>query len=74
MEDANLGNVYTIELRNPHASQAVNYHAWSGMQGWWADLSGSTNNEMTIGDTGCGKSILTVGACNKVQPPNPAIG
>lgn len=74
MEDANLGNVYTIDLRNPHASQAVNYHAWSGLQGWWADLSGSTNNELTMGDTGCGKSILTVGACNKVQPPNPATG
>lgn len=74
MEDASSGDIYTIELRNPHASQAVNYRAWTGAQGWWADLSGSTNNEMTLGDTGCGKSILTVGACDKFRPPNPASG
>jgi subtilisin family serine protease len=74
MEDASFGDVYTIELRNPHASQAANYHAWSGLQGWWADLSGPTNNEMTLSDTGCGKSIITVGACDKVRPPNPATG
>lgn len=74
MEDASFGDVYTIELRNPHASQAANYHAWSGLQGWWADLSGPTHHEVTLGDTGCGKSILTVGACNKVRPPNPAAG
>lgn len=74
MEDASLGDVYTIELRNSHASQTVNYHAWSGLQGWWADLSGAIHHETTLSDTGCGKSILTVGACNKVRPPNPATG
>jgi subtilisin family serine protease len=74
MEDAVFGNVYTIELRNPHASQIVSYHAWSGLQGWWADLSGATRHETTLSDTACGKSILTVGACNKVVPPNPATG
>ncbi len=74
MDDAGSGDIYTIELRNPHASQTVNYHAWSGFQGWWADISGATNHETTLGDTGCGKSILTVGACNKVNPANPATG
>jgi len=74
MEDASFGDVYTIELRNPHASLAVDYHAWSGLQGWWANLSGPTHNEATLGDTGCGKSILTVGATGKVFPPNPASG
>lgn len=73
-EDASFGNQYTIELRNPHASQVVNYHAWSGLQGWWADLSGPTQHERTLSDTGCGKSILTVGATGKVLPPNPASG
>lgn len=74
MEDANNGDVYTIELRNPHGSQAVDYHAWVGNQGWIADLSGPTHHEATLGDTGCGKSILTVGATGKVLPPNPASG
>jgi len=74
MEDASFGDVYTIELRNPHASQAVSYHAWSGLQGWWANLSGASNDETTLGDTGCGKSVLTVGACAKFRPPNPASG
>lgn len=74
MEDASFGDVYTIELRNPHASQAVNYFAWSGLQGWWADLSGASLHEHTLSDTACGKSILTVGACNKVRPPNPVTG
>lgn len=74
MEDASNGDIYTIELRNPHASQDVNYHAWVGNQGWIADLSGPTHNEATLSDTGCGKSILTVGASGKVFPPNPASG
>jgi len=74
MEDASFGDVYTIELRNPHASNNVQYFAWSGLQGWWADLSGAIHHETTLSDTGCGKSILTVGACNKVRPPNPATG
>jgi len=74
MEDASWGNVYTIELRNPHATDTVNYNAWAGLQGWWADLSGPTIDELTMGDTGCGRSILTVGACAKVIPPNAASG
>ena len=74
IEEAFNGDVYTIDLRNPHASQTVNYHAWVGLQGWWAVLSGSTKDERTLGDTGCGKSILTVGACNIFRPPNPVSG
>jgi subtilisin family serine protease len=74
VDEALNGDVYTIDLRNPHASQTVNYHAWVGLQGWWAILSGSTKNERTLGDTGCGKSILTVGACDVFRPPNPVSG
>ena len=74
VDNAWTNEVYTIELRNPHASQASNYHAWAGSQGWWANLSGPTHHEATLGDTGCGKCILTVGACDKVNPPNPATG
>ncbi len=74
VENAVTAEVYTIELRNPHASRVATYHAWSGLQGWWADLSGATHDERTLSDTGCGKSILTVGASNKVRPANPATG
>ncbi len=74
VDNARTNDIYTIDLRNPHASQSTSYHAWTGLQGWWADLSGSTNNEMTLSDTGCGKSIITVGACEKFNPPNPASG
>jgi subtilisin family serine protease len=74
VEQANMGEVYTIELRNPHATDTADYRAWTGLQGWWADLTGPTVDETTLGDTGCGRSILTVGACAKVVPPNPASG
>jgi subtilisin family serine protease len=73
VSDARDTDVFTIELRNPHATDPANYHAWSGFQGWWADLSGFTQDETTMNDTGCGKSVLTVGACAKILPnPNPA--
>ncbi len=72
--NSHFNDVYTIELRNPHASDTANYYAWAGLQGWWSNLSGSTVNELTMGDTGCGKSILTVGACDKIIPSNPALG
>lgn len=74
VDNAVTTEVYTVELRNPHASRTATYHAWSGLQGWWANLSGATHHETTLGDTACGKSILTVGACDKVRPANPATG
>jgi subtilisin family serine protease len=74
VDDALTWDAYTVELRNPHATDAADYRAWTGLQGWWGDLNGSTQNEMTIGDTGCGRSILTVGSCDKLLPPNPASG
>jgi subtilisin family serine protease len=74
VENSRTNEIYTIELRNPHATQSVLYHAWTGLQGWWANLAGSTRHETTLCDTACGKSILTVGACNKVRPTNPATG
>lgn len=74
VDDALIGDLYTIELRNPHATDTAEYRAWTGLQGWWGDVSGSTQNEMTISDTGCGRSILTVGSCDKRLPPSPASG
>lgn len=74
IDNARTNEIYTFELRNPHGSHTVNYHAWSGLQGWWASLSGATHDEATLGDTACGRSILTVGASDKVVPPNPATG
>jgi subtilisin family serine protease len=74
IESVASGQNYTVELRNPHASDAVSYEAWTGSQGWWCDISGSTSNEGTLSDAGCCRSVLTVGATRKVIPPNPATG
>jgi subtilisin family serine protease len=71
-EDASWASTYTVELRNPHATEQAGYHAWSGSQGWWANLSGSSQNARTLGDPGCCKSALTVGATQQPVPANPA--
>ena len=71
---ANIGDVFTIDLRNPHAADTASYHAWAGLQGWWGDLSGATRDTSTLSDTGCGRSILSVGACDKRLPPDAAAG
>jgi subtilisin family serine protease len=63
---------WTIRLRNPHGTATVQYYAWTGPQGQHATLSGATQGKLTISDTGCCKSILTVGACRKRIPPNPS--
>lgn len=72
--NATTGDPWTVRLRNPHASAAVQYYAWIGLQGWWGTLNGATQDELTLSDTGCCKSILTVGACAKRNPANPALG
>jgi subtilisin family serine protease len=66
------GDVITIDLRNLHGSDAANYHAWVGIQGPSGTLSGSSQGRLTLADTACGKSVLTVGATRKVHPANPA--
>jgi subtilisin family serine protease len=71
---ANIGDAFTIDLRNPHATDAASYHAWAGLQGWWGNLSGATRDTSTLSDTGCGRSIVTVGACAKRLPPDAAAG
>jgi hypothetical protein len=67
-------NVCTINLRNPNNATSADYYAWTGAQGSWASVSGATFHEMTLSDTGCGRSVLTVGACEKIIPANPAAG
>jgi subtilisin family serine protease len=66
----NPGADWTIRLRNSSGTE-IKYWAWIGVQGWWADLDGFAINEMTLGDTGCGKSIITIGACDKPVGGNP---
>lgn len=73
-EDAFFGCVYTIDLRNPNTTQPAGYHVWTGSQGWWANVGGSSQHARTLADTACCKSLLTVGACLKVTPANPASG
>jgi hypothetical protein len=68
------GQVWTINLRNPHGSDTVNYWAWTGVQGQHASVSNPVHDELTIADTACGISVLTVGAAQKVLPANPASG
>jgi subtilisin family serine protease len=73
-EDARSGDSYDMELRNNHASQIVTYHAWTGSQGWWATVNGSSQDASTLSDPACGKAVLSVGACRKPNPINPATG
>jgi subtilisin family serine protease len=73
-EDARTADGYTVDLRNPHATQSADYHAWSGPQGWWADLTGAVQHTHTLSDPACGRSVLSVGACQKTIPANPAAG
>jgi len=69
----NAGTAWTVNLRNNHATQDVQYWAWTGGQGDWADLTGATHDEMTIGDTGCARAVLTVGACEEQIGGNPEL-
>lgn len=65
---------YTIELRNLNTGE-ITYHAWVGSKAEWAVLSGSSIDESTLCDPACARSILTVGACRKVEPdPDPGVG
>jgi subtilisin family serine protease len=63
---------WTINLRNPSASDTATYWAWTGIQGQHATISGASQGELTLSDTGCGQAILTVGSSGKVVPPNVA--
>ena len=72
-DSAPVGVAWTIRLRN-NGSADTPYQAWVGVQSWWGDLSGSTQGEQTIADTACGRAILTVGACDKLNPANAAAG
>jgi subtilisin family serine protease len=58
---------WTIQLRNPGTTD-VQYWAWVGEE---ADLDAPTFDELTLGDTACCKSVLTVGGCAKPVGANP---
>lgn len=72
IEDAMSAAAWTIRLRNPHATDDTEYHAWTAPQGQHASLAGATQHRWTLGDTACAQSILTVGASAKRIPANPA--
>jgi subtilisin family serine protease len=73
-ERALSADPFTIELRNPAAIGDVAYQAWVGSQGFRATLDSATRSDLTLADTACAKSILSVGACNKRTPPSPPMG
>lgn len=60
-------DTWMIQLRNPSASD-VNYWAWTGE---YADLDGFTTGELTLADTACCKSVISVGACDKPAGGSP---
>lgn len=74
LQSTHSGQTWTLDLRNPHGTDSARYWAWAGIQGQHADVGSPVHDVLTISDTGCGRSILTVGACGKVLPPNPASG
>lgn len=65
---------WTISLRNPHNTDSAYFSAWVGIRGDVGSLTGAVPHELTLLDTACGKSTLTVGACEKYLPPNPGAG
>ena len=73
VEDAQMGDPLTIELNNPGTTDAV-YYAWVCSQAWIANLSGASNDKWTLSGNACCKSMLTVGACGKLNPPAPNSG
>ena len=70
---------WSILLRNEHSSEDAHYYAWTGLTGDMAWLSCEAGescedgifDEMTLSDTACGRSILTVGACLKAVGDEP---
>jgi subtilisin family serine protease len=72
IQSTDNSQTWTINLRNPSAAGTVTYWAWTGLQGQHATISGSSQDEFTLSDTGCGQAILTVGSSGKVTPPNVA--
>jgi subtilisin family serine protease len=65
---------WTISLKNTDNKNNSFFYAWVGVQGDSGSLTGAVPNELTLSDTACGKSILTVGACEKYLPPSPTAG
>lgn len=64
INDATSISPWTINFRN-NGTTNVDYRAWVGVKASVAYLEGSSINELTLGDTGCSRAILTVGACKK---------
>jgi hypothetical protein len=74
IQTTHSAQVWTVNLRNPHASDDASYWAWTGTQGQHASVNNPVHDVLTISDSACGRSILTVGACDKVLPANVASG
>ena len=65
-DNAAINDVFTIKLLNPDLATDANYHIWVGPGGAQGILLGNTINERTLADTGCARSVITVGACSKL--------
>jgi len=74
IQTTHSGQVWTVNLRNPHASDDASYWGWTGTQGQHASVSNPVHDVLTLSDSACARSILTVGASDKVLPPNVASG
>ena len=61
---------WKIRLRNPSKTFDAKYHIWLGPAGYCGDLEGAINDKHTLSDSGCARSVLTVGSCEKRFPPD----
>jgi subtilisin family serine protease len=68
IDNAPNDTILRIKLKS---SSKVEYYAWVYGSADDADLSGATINKWTLDSQACGKSILTVGACQKLSTPDP---
>lgn len=71
---ARAADPVTVELHNPAGGGDVTYYAWVCSQAQLANLTGASNDRWTLNANSCCKSILSVGACEKLAVPAPAAG
>lgn len=69
IQSASNAEPWIIMLRNTGIIN-LEYWAWVGPTGYYADLDGHSQGELTLGTTACARSILTVGACKKPEGAN----
>jgi hypothetical protein len=68
VSDADYDVPVKLRLRS---TSKVTYTAWVGVSPDYAEISGATHGKWTLCGLGCCKAMLTVGATDELQAPNP---